>query len=168
MQNDQTLPLTLSHHGQPLFEVVLPGGASPSEEFAAEELGRTLYSIIGPGAHLRSSAQAGMPKLFINVPEAAERTGIDVGGLTLGREMFHVETRENNLYILGGGPRGVLYGVYDLLKSLGCRWFTPEISHIPRRPNLKLPTLRKTGAPAFENRDTFNSECRDPLWRVRN
>jgi hypothetical protein len=161
-------PLLLAQHGQPLFEIMLPAGASPAEEFAADELGRALYAMIGPGARQHGLARAGRPRLFINDPQAAARAGVDVGGLALGREAFHLETRDNNLYLLGGGPRGVLYGVYDLLESLGCRWYTPEISHIPRRANLSLPALCKTGAPAFENRDAFNSECRDPLWRVRN
>ncbi len=164
----KTVAVVLAQRGQPSFEIVLPGGASPAEEFAAEELRRTLYAMIGPGARLCGSAEPSAARLFLNVPEAAERAGIDTAGLALGREAFHLETRGNDLYILGGGPRGVLYGVYDLLETLGCRWFTPEISNIPRRPSLALPALNKTGAPAFENRDTFNSECRDPLWRVRN
>lgn len=168
MKNPPALPLTLSVHGQPCFEIVLRPDAPAVEEFAADELSRTLYAIIGPGARLRSASRPGTAKVYLNVPEAAGQAGIDTAGLALGKEMYHLETRQNNLYILGGGPRGVLYGVYDLLESLGCRWYTPEISRIPHIPNLKLPAQYKSGGPAFENRDTFNSECRDPLWRVRN
>jgi hypothetical protein len=168
MKNAQNPLLVLSVHGQPTFDIVLPNIPSPAEEFAAEELRRTLYTMIGRNARLRSSTQAGGPKIFINDHAAAQRAGIDAAGLSLGKEMFHLETRENHLYILGGGPRGVLYGVYDLLESLGCRWYTPELSHIPHLSSIKLPAVCKTSGPAFENRDTFNSECRDPLWRVRN
>jgi hypothetical protein len=167
MKNPSDLPLTLSERGQPIFEMVLPDQASAVEEFAAQELSRSLYAIIGPGARTRSSRQVGA-KLFINDVGAAEQAGIDTAGLALSKEMYHLETRQNNLYILGGGPRGVLYGVYDLLESLGCRWYTPDISRIPKIPSLRLPALCKTSGPAFENRDTFNSECSDPLWRVRN
>ncbi len=107
---------------------------------------------------------------FISTTPKQQGTGggINPEALDLGSEGFHLETRGNDLYLLGGGRRGVLYGVYDLLESLGCRWFTPEIHHIPRLPNLSLPPLRRTGRPAFENRDTFNRECHDPAWWVRN
>jgi hypothetical protein len=161
-------PLPLSAHGQSFFDVLLPRNAAPAEEFAAEELGRALYAMIGAPARSRGSVRAGAPRLYLNQVDAAQSAGIEVESLSLGKEMYHIETRGGNLYLLGGGPRGLLYGVYDLLDSLGCRWYTPELSHIPRLPNLALPALRKTGGPAFENRDTFNSECRDPLWRLRN
>lgn len=161
-------PFILSAHGQPLFRLVLPANPSPTEEFAAEELTRTLYTIIGAPARSRHSVRSGLPRIFLNQPDAAAAAGIDVAGLRLEAEMFHLETRANDLHLLGGGPRGVMYGVYEILSALGCRWYTPELSHIPSQPNLNLPRLRLTSGPAFENRDHFNSDCADPLWRVRN
>ena len=165
-------PLPLARRGQPLFDILLPPGASAPEQFAAEELRRTLYAIIGAGPRLRTPERplgtGAAPAIYVNDADAAQRAGIDLAAPALGREAYHLETRDGSLYLLGGGPRGVLYAVYDLLERLGCRWFTPEISRIPRRPNLDLLPLRHTGAPAFESRDTFNWECRDPLWWVRN
>jgi hypothetical protein len=160
--------IPLARGGQPQFEIVLPRGASAPEEFAADELRRTLYAMIGREAYRRTPWKFGLATIFINDPEAARRAGINPDGLNLPPEGFHIETRGGNLYLFGGGRRGTLYGVYDLLESLGCRWFTPEISRIPRTPNLTLPALCKTDAPAFESRDIFNTECRDALWWVRN
>jgi hypothetical protein len=163
-------PLPLARRGLPLVDIRLPANASASEEFAAEELRRTLYEIIGAGPRLRTSAPrrgAGeSPAIYVNDADAALRAVIDIP--VLAREAYHIETRSGNLYLLSGGPRGVLYAVYDLLERLGCRWFSPEVSRIPRQRNLDLPPMRLTAAPAFESRDTFNWECHDPLWWVRN
>ncbi len=157
--------LVLARQGHPLFNIRLPHQASAPEEFAAEELRRALYAMLGAGPRLRTSAG---PNIYINDHEAAQAAGIDVAQLNLGAEMSHLETRNDNVYLLGGGPRGTLYAVYELLDDLGCRWFTPEISRIPRRRSLDLPALRKTLTPAFENRDIYNWECREPLWWARN
>jgi hypothetical protein len=70
--------------------------------------------------------------------------------------------------VIGGGARGTLYGVYELLHRLGCRWFTPEVSRIPRRETLELSDERVRGGPAFEYRDILCWDITDPLWLVRN
>jgi len=171
MSPDTTSPLILARDGQPAFEITLPACASATEEFAAEELRQALYAMIGPGARLRGPQN--LTKIYLNDHDAAHADGVDCAAIErttpgLGSEAYHIESREQALYLLGSGPRGVLYAVYALLEALGYRWFTPEISHIPRRPDLCLPGIRLAGAPAFENRDIFNWECRDPLWWVRN
>jgi Domain of unknown function (DUF4838)/Glycosyl hydrolase family 67 N-terminus len=167
MPTSSSLPL--ARRGLPLVEIRLPAAPSAPEEFAAEELRRTLYEMIGAGPRLRTPHHrrgVDTPAIYLNDLEAARRAGITVP--TLGREAFHLETRGGNLYLLGGGPRGVIYAVYELLDRLGCRWFTPEVSRIPRQPDLDLPALSLTSAPAFESRDTFNWACHDPRWWVRN
>lgn len=160
--------LYLAQQGTPTYTIQPPEAASAVEEFAAEELRNTLYQMIGSTARLRRFESPDNVLINLNNPDLALHDGIDLAQLHLGPEAFHLETRPGRLHLLAGGGRGVLYGVYDLLETLGCRWFTPEISHIPRRSTLILPALKKTGVPAFENRDTFNWECRDPLWWVRN
>lgn len=172
MPTPSTSQIPLARRGLPLFEIHLPSTASAPEQFAAEELRRTLGELIGAGPRLRAPerrlAAGSPPVIYVNDAEAALRAGIDPAALVLGREAYHLETRGGDLYLLGGGPRGVVYAVYDLLDRLGCRWFTPEVSCIPLLRDLDLPALNVTAAPAFESRDTFNWECHDPLWWVRN
>ncbi len=145
-------------------------GWRATEEYAAEELRRHLYAMAGAGPYTWSAVRArgSGPVISLNDRAAAQQAGIEVTGLALGREAFHLETRGNTLFILGGSPRGVLYGVYELLASLGCRWFTPELTHIPHRPTITLPPMCRTAAPAFEFRDMFNWEGSDPVWWARN
>jgi hypothetical protein len=53
-----------------------------------------------------------------------------------------IRTSGGALYIAGGGDRGVLYGVYDLLERFGCRWFL-RMSAVSRIPDaLSCPARR--------------------------
>lgn len=162
----------LGGNGTPMAVVRVAEGATPAEEFAAEELRRHLHELLGLSPALRgaerSGERTGGATIYVQHGEAARQAGIDPTGLSLGPEAFHLETRDGQVYLLGGGPRGVLYGAYELLEALGCRWFTPELGRVPRCRSLNLPALRHTAQPAFEFRDMFNWDCGDPLWWVRN
>ena len=82
------------------------------------------------------------------------------GGLLAGTGSFQ---------ILGGMPRGVLYGVYGLLQDhFDCRWFTPDISRIPRVDRLRFPRLGETVVPVLAYREPFVMEMLDPDWAARN
>lgn len=160
--------LNLAVDGVPRFAVITGSGAPAAEEFAGEELRRHLHGMIGAGMSLRYRFRTPAHRIWINDREAAVDAGIDRARLPDSPEQFLVEARGRDLHILGGGPRGVLYGVYEFLEHLGCRWFTPEVCHVPRRRNLEILPLSLTGRPAFEYRDNFNWDTGDPLWRVRN
>ena len=66
---------------------------------------------------------------------------------------FSLKTQDDKLYIKGG-KRGVIYGGYELLESLGCRFFTPECEKIPNIINLELSDIDKHEKPVFEYRET--------------
>ncbi len=158
----------LAADGLPRFTVEVRPGAPAAEEYAGEELRRHLHAMLGAGPQVRHRFHAAPHVLRINDREAAERAGIAVERHPAGVEEYLVETRGADLHILGGGPRGVLYGVYEFLEHLGCRWFTPEISRVPRCRTLRVGPLAMTGRPAFAYRDNMNWDTADPLWRVRN
>ena len=158
--------LILAEAGRLTCSVRLPAQPSAVEEFAAEELRRHLQTMAGLGSQCPDVKQA-QTAIYLNDHPAAAAAGIAVDQLTLGHEAFHLESRAGNLYLLGGGPRGVVYSVTHLLETLGCRWYTMTDSVIPRRRKLVLPAQCVTQAPAFEYRDTFNWELRDPLAWLR-
>ena len=66
---------------------------------------------------------------------------------------FSIKTENESLYIKGG-KRGVLYGVYEFLEDLGCRFFTPDCEKIPTIVNLEIPSIDKREKPVFEYRET--------------
>ena len=149
-----------------------PRNAAPAVEYAAEELRRAVSGMAGLGPQLRGEESRKNCRwdgaICLDDRSAAGMAGIRCDDLDLGPEAFHLETRNGDLHILGGSPRGVLYGVYELLDRLGCRWFTPEIARVPRAGRVLLPRLALTGAPAFEFRDMWIWDCRDPVWWARN
>jgi hypothetical protein len=61
-----------------------------------------------------------------------------------------------------------MYGVSILLEKLGCRWFTSDISRIPRQEALWLPELNEVHSPAFEYREVFFTEAQGREWSARN
>lgn len=160
--------LELGRGGQPRFSVMTRPDANPAEEYAAEELRRHLHAMLGVGPQLRCRFEKPDHRIFINDRSAAAAAGIECEGPDLGAEEFLLKTGGADLHILGGGPRGVLYGVYHLLETLGCRWFTPEIARIPRSDSIRLPAMEMRQSPAFAYRDNFNWDTGDPAWRVRN
>ena len=156
--------LVLATNRVPDIDLRLPANAWPTIEYAAEEFRRHLYAM----ASAKSCVRSGQTPIYIGDTEAAISAGIDIPTLALEPEAFHVESHNGSLFIVGGGPRGVLYGVYEVLERLGCRWYSPETERIPRMTDIRLAWKRETHRPAFENRDNFNWETADPVWRARN
>ena len=65
----------------------------------------------------------------------------------LGDEGFTIQTSGPHLVIAGGRLRGTMYGVYAFLEEvLGCRWYAPGASFIPKKPTIKI------GKPEYHRR----------------
>src|SRR5208337_2406535 len=86
----------------------------------------------------------------------------------LGSEGFVLRTKGNYVLIVGGRQRGTMYGVYTFLEKLGCRWFTRDLSVIPKKPTLTVEPLDEMHKPAFEYREPFFTEAFDKDWAARN
>ena len=76
-------------------------------------------------------------------------------------DAFRLKVVDGDLYITGGGSRGVLYGVYEALERFGgCDWFAPWCNQIPKRQMFAVPgNLDFTDAPAFEQREASWRHC---------
>ena len=53
-------------------------------------------------------------------------------------DTFITRTADNTLVIAGGNERAVLYGVYDILERVGCRWYGPGEEYVPKIKQLKV------------------------------
>ncbi|MBM3499499.1 MAG: DUF4838 domain-containing protein [Armatimonadetes bacterium] len=163
--------LTLTQEGKSDYVVVVAAEASPSEQHAAEELQRFLREISG----------AELPIVGDDQPLAAHEIilGVDNAHLgqvfpdlplpVFGKEGFWIRTAGERLIILGGKPRGTLYGVYAFLEDyLGCRWFSSKVSRIAKRPTIELGEINDTQVPALEYREPFYWDAFDGDWAARN
>lgn len=103
--------------------------ASPENEvcrFAIEELRKYLLMVSGCE--------------FITAHDAGDYAAITVGlrsdlrpeDLALlpasmkGHDGYSLAIEENRIVVAGDNERGVVYGIYDLLERIGCRWFYPQ------------------------------------------
>ena len=106
--------------------------------------------------------------------EAAEpKAGIYLGDITgidttdLGEDGFRIITDGDRLCIAGGN-RGVIYGVYEFLESLGCRFFTHNCEKIPTVPNLEIGEYDIKQVPRVEYREhNYADVVQNPRFSVR-
>ncbi len=166
-QND----ILLCDGGKTGYTILVSGTATESEKHAADDLARFLHEISGATFPVRQtdSPPAADAKVIV-VGQGLHKSFVSDTELTgLGHEGYIVRTRGPALAIVGGRPRGTLYGVYSFLEdALGCRWFTPDVSRIPHQARIELKSLDRTVVPVLEYRSTDYPNSRDADWAVRN
>ncbi len=148
---------------RPRMTIVTAAEAAPSEAYAAAEL-RHYLNLIASVSLPVATGQVTGPVLAVG--QAAADLGVSAGA-DLGADGFTLRTVGDSLAIVGG-PRGVIYGVYELLERLGCRFFTPLAEQIPSRPDLALPDLDETQIPVLEYRQhNYTDFARYPRFAVK-
>jgi hypothetical protein len=148
--------VTLVREGKSEHRICVAADAAPGERWAAEELQRFVEEMAGARLAVETCAEGVGPRIALN------------GDARLGAEEFRLRTVGRDIIIEGGRPRGVMYGVYELLEKLGCRWYTAAVSKIPKRRTIRLGAMDESGKPAFEYRETFFTEAFDRNWSARN
>lgn len=101
-------------------DVVIVTGEKPTitEKFAAEELQKYLEKITGVSFEITDSKQLAQFSFLVG--------NSLVDDLGLQQDEYVIRSSANQVIVSGGGDRGTLYAVYDLLEKLGCRWYYPD------------------------------------------
>ena len=182
-------PLVLVGDGAAQCVIVLPETPEKYEKLAAEELAHFLKEMSGAEIPVKT----GTPATAGTLPEgevrillgsaAGELIGPEMLDRALGdrrddlncRDGFVIRTDGNVLAIRGVRHTGTLFGVYDFLERLGCRWFWPgELGEIvPRRSTVDLEPVDVVQAPTFDMRSMWFSGDHDTneaasAWSRRN
>lgn len=169
LENQQVI---FTHNKQSEWTIVVSEQCSPSEHYAALELQRFVKDISDVTLQIRHDTKPFFPKIIIVGFNRyiKDGCGIDRQAITeLGDEGYYLDISEDCIVIVGGALRGTLYGVYSFLEDyLGCRWYTSEISHIPRRDEIVLPITKKKFIPELEYRDSYFFDAFDGDWAARN
>jgi len=150
--------------------IVLPADPTPQEQFAANDLAHHLERMTGQRLAVVAEKDLGdRTPLAVGRCAAVHRVlGVAVDFGALGLEGIAIETKGPAL-VLAGNTRGVLYAVYTFLEDyLGCRWFTPDCSHIPREGRFDVGKVKVRYVPPLEYRSTDYPCSRDADWAVRN
>ena len=162
--------VVLAENGQSAYQIVVADNASPSTRHGAEELQSFLEQMTGAKLPIISDRQPMGPKEIILGDNAhLRKLGVAIDFAALGREGYVIRTVGEHLVIAGGQLRGNMYGVYGFLEDhLGCRWFAPGVSRIPKSARLAIGPIDDRQVPALEYREPFVFECFDGDWCARN
>jgi hypothetical protein len=168
-QADETAPgssMPLVADGRPLATVVI--GKQPPVEVrtAATWFVETIEQMSAARIPIAEEAPAGSPVVRIIADPA------------LPSEAWSIRSDSNSLTLSGGLPRGVMYALCDFLEwDLGVSRLDPWTELVPKRTTITIPTLKRSGRPAFEFRSVFTgwpytrpapTAVNNARWRVWN
>ncbi len=147
--------MQLVSQGSSPYRIVVGEMASPSERYAAEELQRFMAESSGATLPIVSDAEERVEhEILVGDSRHVKQVGVAIEAQGLGDEGFSLETVGDTLVIAGGARRGTLYGVYTFLEDyLGCRWFSPEVSRIPKAPVIDIGPIHRRERPILEWRE---------------
>ena len=116
------------------WSIVVADTAIESEVYAAEEFRDFFAQSTGHRLPIGSASVSGTKNVFIGASDALKNSNL---AYALDRDYAEEELRIviglDNIAIVGGRPRGVLFGVYQFLEdAMGIRFLAPDATHVPR------------------------------------
>ena len=149
--------MTLARGGRAEYVIFRAAQAAPAELYAVEELARWLKATSGATFNVQVGGKVPKKALVVmNDPHYDDE------------EYVHLR-KDEQLYLLGGQYRGVLYAVYKFLQDeVGVRWWVPWATDVPKKPTLTVAGKSKREKPAFESRNPFWYPAFNADWAVRN
>ena len=154
-------------HGRPAAAIEIPEGAGDAERRAAEILRSSVLKMSGADLPIRTAAEPGLPGVVAIGFPRKDLPPVLVSSLpSLRHDGFAIATSTGNLYIAGGGGKGVVYGVVHLLeKYFGCRRYSPSVEVFPRQNDLALGCTFEVDNPVNEVRIVNGEFALDPDYR---
>ena len=162
--------LVLAENGKSAYRIVVAEDASPSTRHGAEELQTFLEQMTGAKLPVVADTQPATEReIILGDSKHLRALSIRFDFDELGNEGYVIRTVGDHLVIAGGPLRGNMYGVYGLLEDhLGCRWFAPGVSRIPKYDRLAIGPIDEKQIPLLEYREPFTYDCFDGDWCARN
>jgi len=154
-------------HGRPAATIEIPEGAGDAERRAAEILRSSVLKMSGVDLPVRTALEPGLPGVVAIGFPRENLPPVLVSSLpSLRHDGFAIATSAGNLYIAGGGGKGVVYGVVHLLeKYFGCRRYSPSAEVFPKRNDLALGCTFEVENPANDVRIVYGEFALDPDYR---
>ena len=162
--------LVLADNGQSAYRIVVATDASPSTRHGAEQLQMFLEQITGAKLPIVADTEPpGEQEIILGDNRHLRSLAVQIDFKELGHEGYVIRSVGKHLVIAGGALRGNMYGVYGLLEDhLGCRWFAPGVSRIPKHGRLAIGPIDDKQIPVLEYREPFTYDCFDGDWCARN
>ncbi|OHB61494.1 MAG: hypothetical protein A2Y12_06890 [Planctomycetes bacterium GWF2_42_9] len=139
------------------WHIYSPLSSSSPENFAAKEF-QTLFRQ-ATDINLPISTEKEFGKfIFIGHNKLADSNEIKI--VNYGEEDFRIIISDDHIYIVGGRPRGTLYGVYTFLEDyVGVKFLTAEHTYIPKiKKSFLLKTIDRSYHPPLMYRNVYSGE----------
>jgi len=140
--------------------IIVPANAPVEVTRAAKELQTYVLKTSGATLPIRTDGELGAERVEIRL--AVTPIGISEKGDPLTQivhqDGYAIQSSGQRITILGGSPRGTLYGVYDFIERvLGVRWFMPTDlgEDIVNKKTILVPELSMVKNPAFPSVSGF-------------
>lgn len=144
------------------WTIVVATDAIPSEKYAATELQSLFAEAVGVKLPIQTNAPEPSHNIFVGPSLALESNSASLKIDDLGDEGLRIRIETNNVAILGGRPRGTLYGVYEFTERyLGVRFLTFDHTYIPKTRHLRIPCEIWQYVPPFTFRWSYYKENAD-------
>ena len=144
----------------PTCTITYAPDAHPCVKYAAEELRDYVKKLTG--VELTINGEAGHRIYLVNLLvddefRACVRSLTGASLTVVAPDGFNVVRKGDGLWILGEGPRGCLYAVYDLLERLGgVGFYTSWCEKVPATDRLAVPSgFHRVESPAFAMREPY-------------
>jgi hypothetical protein len=120
--------LVLADNGKSKWQIVNRSPKAVGTPFAAEELAKYVKQI--SGVKLSSASKESSLRSSITIGLRQDLPAKDQALLPARQDGFDgyaiaISEKPRRIIIAGDNGQGVIYGVYDFLEELGCRWFYP-------------------------------------------
>ena len=141
------------------YKIVIPVDPTALEQKSAKVLQDYIQRVSGVQLPVvRGDASAGNAALYVGHTIKGDK----VHQGKLPAEGYLLQTKGNDIIILGGSGKGLIYGVYALLENyLGCKKFNNEPAYTPELQVVKIPALNEESKPQFEYRESYYPACAD-------
>ncbi|MCC6489880.1 MAG: DUF4838 domain-containing protein [Candidatus Hydrogenedentes bacterium] len=160
---------TLFADGASAYRILVEDSASDSEKWAAQELQHWIRESGGVELPIVAKADDAGPFVAVGLHGFAKTLLPDEKTPDALDESFRYRNVDANIVIWGGSARGTMYGVMSFLeRELGCRWYTPKVSSIPRKTRMTFVRLDHGEKPGIRVRNDFYHEAFEPIWAARN
>ncbi len=123
------------------YQILLPRNATSLESFASTELRDFLQESTGVELKIITDDQdvSGEKYISLGATDLAAENGVVVTYSELGSDGFVIETKGDNLFIVGGSEYGTLYGVYGFLENeINWDYFTADLYTLDKVATLPL------------------------------
>ena len=169
--------LVLARAGRSEYRVVIAESPDPQVKAVASDFVRIFRDMTAVDIPLVTDAEPMADhEILIGPSKHLDELAMYIDWEALGEEGYVIRTRAPSplhpdgphLALFGGPLGGTRNAVYTFLdEQLGCRFYSPELTLIPKRPHLLVGALHVEKIPVFEARNVNAGPAADPLWASR-